>query len=282
MLDYKKGLCIAEYFRGILLGILKRTEDLIKRNVETKNVNHLNFSVTLSHLLNVYPYILPFVLSYFRENGPFFSQRMKTDEYILIIETAFRLLSFSPSSFRGLRNWGILCEVNIVGNGEIMKSFIQTMSLVLNCNNKEISELRGEIYDSSAIAQGMAAEELCQARNGDCIVNENDIDADMNEVVFTEQDFLGAHTIVANVLVPRISTTVLSAQNLVVVPSTKKNVKALTLAIVSGKSVLICGAVGSGKTSLVEYFASLTGRDRPPYLFKVQLGDQTDSKVCLE
>jgi ABC-type multidrug transport system fused ATPase/permease subunit len=282
MLDYKKGLCIAEYFRGILLEILKRTEDLIKRNVETKNVNHLNFSVTLSHLLNVYPYILPFVLSYFWENGPFFSQRMKTDEYVLIIETAFRLLSFSPSSFRGLWNWGILCEVNIVGSGEIMKSFIKTMSLVLNCTNKEISELRGEIYDSSAIAQGMAAEELCQARNGDCIVNENDIDADMNEVVFTEQDFLGAHTIVANVLVPRISTTVLSAQNLVVVPSTRKNVKALTLAIVSGKSVLICGAVGSGKTSLVEYFASLTGRDRPPYLFKVQLGDQTDSKVCLE
>ena len=282
MLDHKKALCIANYFRGILLEILERTQNLIQRNVKTKNVDHLNFSLTLSHLLNIYSYILPFVLTYFQENGPFFSERMNTDQHSLVIETASRFLSFSPTTFRELWNWGILCEINHSGSDTDKKSIRAIMSIVLNCNNKEISELGTESDDSSVIAERILTEELCQTRNEDniCTVNENE--ENMTETVFTEPDLFGAHTIMANMLIPKISKTILSSQELIVVPSMRKNVDALTLAIVSGKSVLISGAVGSGKTALVEYFASLTGRNKPPYLFKVQLGDQTDSKVSLD
>lgn len=40
------------------------------------------------------------------------------------------------------------------------------------------------------------------------------------------------------------------------------------------------GPVGSGKTSLVEYLAAITGRKGKAFK-KVQLGDQTDSRMLL-
>lgn len=53
----------------------------------------------------------------------------------------------------------------------------------------------------------------------------------------------------------------------------------LAMAVSSQKAVLLEGPVGCGKTSLVEFLAALTGRTNSPHILKVQLGDQTDSKV---
>lgn len=53
----------------------------------------------------------------------------------------------------------------------------------------------------------------------------------------------------------------------------------MALAVSSGSPVLLQGVVGSGKTSLVEHLARLTGRSGPPALMKIQMGDQMDSKV---
>ena len=51
------------------------------------------------------------------------------------------------------------------------------------------------------------------------------------------------------------------------------------MAVASQNAVLLEGPIGCGKTSLVEHLAAMTGRRKPPQLLKVQLGDQTDSKV---
>lgn len=51
------------------------------------------------------------------------------------------------------------------------------------------------------------------------------------------------------------------------------------MAVASQNAVLLEGPVGCGKTSLVEFLAAVTGRTKPPHVLKVQLGDQTDSKV---
>ena len=53
----------------------------------------------------------------------------------------------------------------------------------------------------------------------------------------------------------------------------------------AGSAVMLEGPVGSGKTSLVECLAASVGRSSSPYLLKLQLGDQMDSKVfviCME
>lgn len=66
---------------------------------------------------------------------------------------------------------------------------------------------------------------------------------------------------------------------IVTVPSTKVSIQSLALAVVSGSPVLLEGPVGSGKTAYVEHLAHQTGRQSALDLIKVQLGDQTDSKV---
>ncbi|XP_078617566.1 midasin-like [Branchiostoma floridae x Branchiostoma japonicum] len=71
------------------------------------------------------------------------------------------------------------------------------------------------------------------------------------------------------------------ADTLVPVPSTLRNLHCLAMAVLSQKAVLLEGPVGCGKTALVEHLAHLTGRSGAPYLLKVQLGDQTDSKALL-
>lgn len=68
--------------------------------------------------------------------------------------------------------------------------------------------------------------------------------------------------------------------NLVPVPSTQQNLQNLAFAVSSNKCVCLQGTVGSGKTALIEFLAKTTGHDAQNFA-KVQLGDQTDSKMLL-
>jgi len=68
---------------------------------------------------------------------------------------------------------------------------------------------------------------------------------------------------------------------LIPVASTLSSLRRLALAVNAGCAVLLEGPVGSGKTSLVECLSASVGRASSPYLLKIQLGDQMDSKVFL-
>ena len=63
------------------------------------------------------------------------------------------------------------------------------------------------------------------------------------------------------------------------VDSTCRNMRRLAMAVASQKAVLLEGPIGCGKTALVEFMASVTGHTNATEILKVQLGDQTDSKV---
>lgn len=67
--------------------------------------------------------------------------------------------------------------------------------------------------------------------------------------------------------------------DLVLVDSTCHNLRSLALAVASQSPVLLEGPIGCGKTALVEYMAAITGHTKAAQFLKVQLGDQTDSKV---
>ncbi|XP_071447069.1 midasin [Hetaerina americana] len=86
---------------------------------------------------------------------------------------------------------------------------------------------------------------------------------------------------VAGILLPIFDTTQVGTGNLVLVPSTLTNLRSLALAVAAGRAVCLEGPVGCGKTALVEYLAIVTGRSKSPNFIKVQLGDQTDSKMLL-
>lgn len=68
-------------------------------------------------------------------------------------------------------------------------------------------------------------------------------------------------------------------KDVVLVDSTCRNLRRLALAVASQKPVLLEGPIGCGKTALVEFMAAVTGHTEATEILKVQLGDQTDSKV---
>lgn len=68
--------------------------------------------------------------------------------------------------------------------------------------------------------------------------------------------------------------------SLVPVLSMQENLRSLALAVATGKCVCVQGTVGCGKTSMIEYIAKVTGRSQSDFI-RVQLGDQTDSKIML-
>lgn len=65
------------------------------------------------------------------------------------------------------------------------------------------------------------------------------------------------------------------------VESTKNNLRKIAMGILSNKAINLLGPVGSGKSVLVEYIAEKTGRVLGEHFIKIQLGDQTDSKMLL-
>lgn len=84
---------------------------------------------------------------------------------------------------------------------------------------------------------------------------------------------------VGGILLPTLSRSQ-KTDNLVLVTSTKNNLQSLAIAIGSRKCICLQGPVGCGKTVLVEHLARVTGHDASSFV-KVQLGDQTDSKMLL-
>ncbi|KAM7394956.1 hypothetical protein PAMA_006612 [Pampus argenteus] len=89
---------------------------------------------------------------------------------------------------------------------------------------------------------------------------------------------------VCGVVLPRIiprQPEQINQKDLVLVDSTCRNLRRLALAVASQKPVLLEGPIGCGKTALVEFMAAVTGHTKATEILKVQLGDQTDSKMLL-
>lgn len=88
-------------------------------------------------------------------------------------------------------------------------------------------------------------------------------------------------TSISDILIPIFNEETRQKSTLIEVESTKRNLKKIALAIAANKAICLSGPVGSGKTALVEHIAAVTGRIVGDSLIKVQLGDQTDSKMLL-
>lgn len=102
------------------------------------------------------------------------------------------------------------------------------------------------------------------------------------QLIFTAEDIKTNLLPMSGILVPirkNLPRNYTKNSNFILTESLNAALKALTFSLTTKNPVIIEGDLGTGKTALLEYFATLMGRTESSEILKLQLGEQTDSKV---
>lgn len=88
-------------------------------------------------------------------------------------------------------------------------------------------------------------------------------------------------TYIEDICIPVLDTNKVKTTHVIEVASTRRNLKRIALGLSANRAICLLGIVGSGKTCFIEHLAAKTGHVIGESFVKVQLGDQTDSKMLL-
>ncbi|KAL0096148.1 P-loop containing nucleoside triphosphate hydrolase protein [Phycomyces blakesleeanus] len=217
-----------------------------------------------------------------------------------LLQTTYRLLCFSTSTFGSLWNWGpvvqllsypdtysryfaVLCLSKVYGLGDIQtKKLLGSLvggeehldsadePLVTTIDNTRVDMRMIRLWEQQQLAISQFA------------LVKNDYATNSGHAL-TDSDLCSLTCNLCGVLLPKTLHTTNRdnkiSSNLVLTETTSRNLHAISLALSIGAPTLLEGVTGAGKTALVEELASRTGRN--DQLVKIHLGDQTDPKVLL-
>ncbi|XP_035663677.1 midasin-like [Branchiostoma floridae] len=313
LLEPASSLPVARCFRPLLLELLERAASTVQASETAPLLYHEKLCAAIGRLSLLYPGVLRFAERYFSWAPPPFqrladkaeegepvrkkkkrSSQGEEEGSANVCKTCFLLLWSGGDVFSSKWDWAVV--LGLLGN-----KHLETRWWAAQCAILALSLTEAQKVD--LLNQHFTPQQQIQMT----------LQTDSLTDVFHEQAKLmsapGRVETSGELLVPKrtsvdtgdLSESVVSvcgillptrpgckekemADTLVPVPSTLRNLHCLAMAVLSQKAVLLEGPVGCGKTALVEHLAHLTGEailTGSPYLLKVQLGDQTDSKALL-
>nr|XP_011765711.1 midasin-like [Macaca nemestrina] len=312
------ALLVGRHLRPLLLDLLERNAEAIKAGGQINHDLHERLCVSMSKLIGNHPDVLPFALRYFKDTSPVFQRlflessdanpvrygrrRMKLRD---LMEAAYKFLQQEQSVFRELWDWSV-CVPLLRSHDTLVRWYTANCLALVTCMNEEhkLSFLK-KIFNSDELihfrlrlleeAQLQDLEKALVLANPEASLWCKEKELQYLQGHLVSSDLSPRVTAVCGVVLPgqppapgelggnRSSSREqeLALRSYVLVESVCKNLETLAMAVASQNAVLLEGPIGCGKTSLVEYLAAMTGRTKPPQLLKVQLGDQTDSKMLL-
>uniref|UniRef100_A0A8D1BB25 Midasin n=1 Tax=Sus scrofa TaxID=9823 RepID=A0A8D1BB25_PIG len=318
LLDKDCTVLVGRQLRPLLLDLLERNADAIKAGGQVNHDLHERLCVSMSKLIGNHPDILPFALRYFKDTSPVFQRlflessdanpvrygrrRMKLRD---LMEAAYKFLQQEQSVFRELWDWSV-CVPLLRSHDTLVRWYTANCLALVTCMNEEhkLSFLK-KIFNSEELihfrlrlleeAQLQDLEKALVLANPEASLWRKEKELQYLQGHLVSADLSSKVTAVCGVVLPaqppapreqagsRSSSREqeLALRSYVLVESVCKNLQTLAMAVASQNAVLLEGPIGCGKTSLVEHLAAMTGRRKPPQLLKVQLGDQTDSKMLL-
>ena len=287
---------LVKHCRSILLEILERGAQILhhRSSLESEGFCYtLSCLLPLSHLKN-------FIYRFMKASCLFriFSQEEQNNEQsneriLCILKTGYNLLYCDTETFYRIWDWSYIFKLLLHRHPEVRWYALHIVAILTEMSDQVKHSLLDKLLsieekNSLAIRECFTVESWglrgeCLIRNEFCSMAPDSMDEDTSstdESCISDKDLIGEYATICGVLLPRLpGASGLVDKSLVMVPSTVSNLHSLVLSVASGHGVLLEGPIGSGKTSLVEYLARTTGRTSPPDFIKVQLGDQTDSKV---
>ncbi|VVC30846.1 ATPase, dynein-related, AAA domain,von Willebrand factor, type A,AAA+ ATPase domain,P-loop [Cinara cedri] len=202
------------------------------------------------------------------ENSPSGVKKRKLvdNKDLEIAEEVFLLLNHAAEHFRNLWNWAEFASIYLNHNDTyVVWLACQCMGIIFQLTESDKNNLIYCYMEPKTNIEHMLAYNLksCNFKSKDYLKSYI-----TNKFISVEEVFL-----------PSIGPQ--KRQNdLILVNSTKQNLRKLSIAVSAGKAVCLVGPVGSGKSSLVHYLANITGHT-DENLLTVQLGNETDSKMML-
>ncbi|XP_007949614.1 midasin [Orycteropus afer afer] len=318
LLDKDCTVLIGRHLRPLLLDLLERNADAIKAGGQINHDLHERLCVSMSKLIGNHPDVLPFALRYFKDTSPVFQRlflessdanpvrygrrRMKLRD---LMEAAYKFLQQEQSVFWELWDWSV-CVPLLRSHDTLVRWYTANCLALVTCMNEEhkLSFLK-KIFSSEELihfrlklleeAQLQDLEKALVLANPEASLWHKEKELQYLQGHLFSADLSSRVTTVCGVVLPRqllapgeqasnrssSREQELALKSYVLVESVCRNLQTLAMAVASHNAVLLEGPIGCGKTSLVEHLAGMTGRRKPPHLLKVQLGDQTDSKMLL-
>ncbi|XP_030875252.1 midasin-like [Leptonychotes weddellii] len=318
LLDKDCTMLVGRQLRPLLLDLLERNAEAIKAGGQVNHDLHERLCVSMSKLICNHPDVLPFALRYFKDTSPVFQRlflessdanpvrygrrRMKLRD---LMEAAYKFLQQEQSVFRELWDWSV-CVPLLRSHDTLVRWYTANCLALVTCMNEEhkLSFLK-KIFNSEELihfrlrlleeAQLQDLEKALVLANPETSLWRKEKELQYLQGHLVSADLSSRVTAVCGVVLPgqppvpgeqasnRSSSREqeLTFRSYVLVDSICKNLQTLAMAVASQNAVLLEGPIGCGKTSLVEHLGAMTGRRKPPQLLKVQLGDQTDSKMLL-
>uniref|UniRef100_A0A671LK38 Midasin n=1 Tax=Sinocyclocheilus anshuiensis TaxID=1608454 RepID=A0A671LK38_9TELE len=307
LLEKEYTLLISRHLRPLILDLLERNAERVKVDVSLNHDLHERLCVALSKLLNISPDAQAFAARYFSSSPPVFQRLFFTSEEAASIQygprrmklrdlmgATLRFLQSDCEKFRVLWDWSA-CVSQLLTSDVMVRSYTaQCLALVSHMtdnqktiflrkvlSSEEILHLKMKSLEETQLLEVEKA--LVLANQGSAVWRKERVKKITRGQVVTE-DLTRSVTVVCGVILPRRTPRQdeqTSLSNLVLVDSTCQNLRRLAMAVASQKPILLEGPIGCGKTALVEYLAAVTGHIKAPDILKVQLGDQTDSKMLL-
>ncbi|XP_051781409.1 midasin isoform X2 [Erpetoichthys calabaricus] len=306
LLEKDYTLLIGRHMRPFVLDLLERNAGLIKADGKINHDRHERLSVALSKLLDVSPDALLFAKRYFKYAPPVFQRlfftslqsastqygrkRMKLRD---LMEATFRYLKHDTAFFKNLWDWSVClsllrtsdvfvrwytaCCLTVISN---MTEVEKNMFFQKYFNSDEMLDLKIKTLEE---AQQLNLEKALTLANAESAFWHCEEKQKPTRCQIVSDDLSKNVVAVCGVVLTKINPPESEKEitNLVLVDSTCRSLQSLAMAVASQKPVLLEGAIGSGKTVILEHLAAVTGRGKTPYFLKVQLGDQTDSKMLL-
>ncbi|KAM4043140.1 midasin isoform 2-T2 [Anomaloglossus baeobatrachus] len=303
LLDKEYTLLIGRQVRPLLLDLLERNAECIKAGGQVNHDLHERLCVAMSRLVANHPDVLPFALRYFQSAPPVFNRlflescdsstvrygrrRMKLRD---LMEAAYRFLQQDELSFREMWDWSV-CVPLLKSHDLAVRWYTSHCLALVTCMSDENRQtfLKKLFGTDELINFKLQLLDELHSQNVEHGLLLTNLDISLWNKDGTKQytqgqimsGDLSSHVVpICGITLPK-KMQGMNGNPLVLVETTCRSLQSLAHAVSYQNAVLLEGPIGCGKTALVEHLARVTGRLKAPDLLKVQLGDQTDSKMLL-
>ncbi|XP_075869163.1 midasin [Nelusetta ayraudi] len=307
LLQKDHTLLIGRHLRPLVLDLLERNAEKVKAGGRINHDLHERLCVALSKLLGVSPDAQAFAARYFNDAPPVFQRLFFTSEESSAVQygprrmklrdlmgATLRFLQSDCAKFRMLWDWSP-CVSQLLTSDVMVRGYTaQCLALVSHMTDNQKTIFLKKVLSGDEIlhmkmkaleeAQQLEVEKALVLTNQGSVMWRQEKPSRFTRGQVISEDLSQNVVAVCGVVLPRTAPRKpeqVNQKDVVLVDSTCRNLRRLALAVASQKPVLLEGPIGCGKTALVEFMAAVTGHTKATEILKVQLGDQTDSKMLL-